>query len=55
MNSKKHSVWDIAYEKTGDYICKERNKFLNKIGQFYCNIEALEELDDGTIDFKVYN
>lgn len=55
LNAKRNTVWDIAYLRIGEHVGKERNKFLNKMNQVYCNIETIDELDDGTIDFKVKN
>ena len=38
---------------TCEHISREKSKFLSKMAQFYTNIEVFQELDDGTIDFKV--
>ena len=47
------NVWDIGIDMTCEHISREKSKFLSKMAQFYTNIEVFQELDDGTIDFKV--
>lgn len=47
------TFWDYVLERNGDFFVKEHRIFLNKINSVYANMGVFEDLDDGTIDFKV--
>jgi len=53
QGEKKESVWDVGIDMKGEVIERERRRFGNKISKLYCGLEVMEELDDGSIDFKV--